>query len=64
MLATMDIGINKVEQSKFGYDAVFIPDAADQTFAEMTLEEKNRFSHRKKATDLLVTFLNTINKKN
>ena len=48
----------------FGYDAVFIPDGADQTFAEMTLVEKNRFSHRKKATDLLVTFLNTINKKN
>ncbi len=43
----------------FGYDAVFIPDGAEKTFAQMTMEEKNSLSHRKKAADLLVTFLNT-----
>lgn len=48
----------------FGYDPVFIPDGAEKTFGEMTMEEKNSYSHRKKATDLLVKFLNTINKKN
>lgn len=42
----------------FGYDAVFVPDGADKTFAEMRIEEKNRLSHRKKALDKLVTFLN------
>lgn len=42
----------------FGYDPVFVPDGADKTFAEMSLEEKNVFSHRRKAIDGLVLFLN------
>jgi XTP/dITP diphosphohydrolase len=42
----------------FGYDPVFIPAGSGKTFAEMSIEEKNRFSHRRKATDKLVTFLN------
>ena len=41
----------------FGYDPVFIPDGADKTFAEITMEEKNRYSHRRKAVDKLVEFL-------
>jgi len=41
----------------FGYDPVFMPDGADKTFAEMTMEEKNAFSHRRKATDQLIAFL-------
>lgn len=45
----------------FGYDPIFIPDGADRTFAEMTMEEKAYFSHRKKATDKLITFLNDYN---
>lgn len=44
----------------FGYDPVFIPEGADRTFAEMGLEEKNRYSHRKKATEKLVAFLNSL----
>ncbi|MBC7722501.1 MAG: non-canonical purine NTP pyrophosphatase, partial [Pedobacter sp.] len=40
-----------------GYDPIFIPDGSDKTFAEMTMEEKNEFSHRKKATDKLIAFL-------
>jgi XTP/dITP diphosphohydrolase len=44
----------------FGYDAVFTPDGAMKTFAEMTIEEKNSYSHRKKAVDKLVTFLNQL----
>ena len=42
----------------FGYDPVFVPDGADKTFAEMSLDEKNIFSHRRKAIDGLVLFLN------
>lgn len=42
----------------FGYDPVFVPDGADLTFAEMSLSEKNDFSHRRKAIDSLVLFLN------
>jgi len=41
----------------FGYDAVFVPDGSDKTFGEMSLEEKNSFSHRKKAVSQLVSFL-------
>jgi XTP/dITP diphosphohydrolase len=43
--------------SGFGYDPVFIPDGSAKTFAEMTMEEKNIFSHRKKAIEKLITFL-------
>jgi XTP/dITP diphosphohydrolase len=41
----------------FGYDSIFIPDGSNKTFAEMTMDEKNQFSHRKKATDKLIAFL-------
>ena len=44
----------------FGYDAVFIPEGADRSFAEMTTEEKNHFSHRARATAKLVAFLNNL----
>lgn len=42
----------------FGYDPIFIPTGSGKTFAEMSMDEKNSFSHRKKATDKLVVFLN------
>jgi XTP/dITP diphosphohydrolase len=47
----------------FGYDPVFIPDGSDKTFGEMEMEEKDRFSHRAKATQKLVTFLNILDRK-
>ena len=42
----------------FGYDPIFQPDGFDITFAEMSLEEKNKLSHRAKAVEKLVEFLN------
>ena len=45
----------------FGYDSVFIPEGAEKTFAEMGLPEKNIFSHRKKATEKLISHLKTLN---
>lgn len=47
----------------FGYDPVFMPDGATKSFAEMSMEEKNSFSHRRKAMDKLVAFLNTLSVK-
>lgn len=44
-------------QEGFGYDPIFIPAGATKTFASMTLEEKNQYSHRKKATAQLLAFL-------
>ena len=43
--------------SGFGYDPVFVPEGANKTFAEMTMEEKNKYSHRKKAMAKLIEFL-------
>lgn len=43
----------------FGYDPVFVPDGSEQTFAEMDMEGKNIFSHRKKAMEKLIHFLNS-----
>lgn len=44
--------------SGFGYDPIFVPDGADKTFAEMDMQEKNIYSHRKKATAKFIAFLN------
>ena len=46
--------------SGFGYDPVFVPDGSNKTFAEMTMSEKNVFSHRKKAIEKLTDYLKTI----
>ncbi|MFZ4057182.1 MAG: RdgB/HAM1 family non-canonical purine NTP pyrophosphatase [Ferruginibacter sp.] len=43
----------------FGYDPVFIPNGSDKTFAAMDKIEKNQFSHRRKAMDKLIVFLNS-----
>lgn len=42
----------------FGYDPVFVPNGSIKTFAEMDMEEKNKYSHRSKAAEKLVAFLN------
>jgi XTP/dITP diphosphohydrolase len=36
-------------KSGFGFDPIFQPSGSEKAFAEMTLEEKNGFSHRAKA---------------
>ncbi|MEI8060432.1 MAG: RdgB/HAM1 family non-canonical purine NTP pyrophosphatase [Ferruginibacter sp.] len=49
---------NKRGSNGFGYDPIFIPEGSDRTFGEMTMIEKSTFSHRKKAMEKLISFLN------
>ena len=41
----------------FGYDPLFIPEGEMRTLADMTLEEKNRISHRCKALSRMIGIL-------
>jgi non-canonical purine NTP pyrophosphatase (RdgB/HAM1 family) len=39
--------------SGFGYDPIFIPDTDHRTYAQMTSEEKNKISHRRRAVEAM-----------
>lgn len=41
----------------FGYDPIFVPEGYTTTFAEMSLAEKGKISHRARAFGKLVAFL-------
>lgn len=44
----------------FGYDPVFNPEGFELSFAEMSLNEKNKISHRGRAVQKLVNYLKEI----
>ena len=51
--------ISSEPRGKYGfhYDPIFIPEGSKKTFGEMTVEEKNKISHRARAIDKLKKFL-------
>lgn len=51
------IALEKIGTDGFGYDPIFIPEGFERTFAQMTSEEKNKISHRGKAIQQLLAFL-------
>jgi len=46
-------------KSGFGFDPIFQPEGSLKTFAEMTIEEKNCYSHRSKAIHKFATWYMT-----
>lgn len=52
------ISTEPIGAAGFGYDPIFIPTGASKTFAEMDMTEKSLYSHRRKAVDQLIAFLN------
>lgn len=45
---------NKIRGANgFGWDVIFIPEGYDQTYGEMSSQEKNAISHRRRALDKL-----------
>ncbi len=46
-----------IGKNGFGYDPIFEPENAGKTFAEMSLDEKNKMSHRARAFKKLTEFL-------
>lgn len=55
-----EIRNEKTGTNGFGYDPIFEPENLGKTFAEMTLEEKNKLSHRGRAVEQLIEFLSEI----
>ena len=47
-------------ENGFGYDPIFVPEGEVRTFAEMSLEEKNKHSHRARAFQKMIKFLNEL----
>ena len=41
--------LSRTERSGFGFDPIFRPSGSERTFAQMTIEEKNSYSHRARA---------------
>lgn len=56
-IASGEIITVKKGDKGFGYDPIFKPNELDKTFAELSMEEKSKYSHRAKAVNQLLTFL-------
>ena len=54
-----EITKSKTGTEGFGYDHIFQPKSFEKTFAEISLDEKNRIGHRGKAVSKLVTYFIT-----
>lgn len=53
-----EIRMEKSGNEGFGYDPIFEPEYCGKTFAEMSMSEKNERSHRGRAFQKMIHFLN------
>ena len=56
-IAKGEITLEKIGNQGFGYDPIFQPEGYVETFAQLALDIKNKISHRGKATQQLIAFL-------
>jgi XTP/dITP diphosphohydrolase len=56
-IAKGEITLEKSGNQGFGYDPIFKPEEYQETFAQLSLDIKNKISHRGKATLQLIDFL-------
>ncbi|TDE42776.1 non-canonical purine NTP diphosphatase [Flavobacterium rhamnosiphilum] len=56
-IARGEITLEKTGNQGFGYDPIFKPEEYQETFAQLSLDIKNKISHRGKATQQLIDFL-------
>lgn len=56
-IAPGEITLEKTGNLGFGYDPIFRPLQYEETFAQLSLDIKNKISHRGKATQQLIKFL-------
>ena len=56
-IARGEITLEKTGNQGFGYDPIFKPEGFLETFAQLSLEEKGKISHRGKAMKQLIEFL-------
>ena len=59
-IAAGKITLEKIGNQGFGYDPIFQPEGFSETFAQLSLAQKGQISHRGKATQALITFLESI----
>lgn len=58
-----EITLERQGEGGFGYDPIFLPKGAAQTFAQMSAEAKNARSHRGQALSKFMDFLADLNQK-
>jgi XTP/dITP diphosphohydrolase len=58
------IGLEMIGNMGFGYDPIFYPENRELSYAQMSLEEKNKISHRGRAIKKLIHFLTSLSTSN